>query len=102
MIENCFMQNNKNFKVDDKIGTFRKESLKLLVRNRTQEQDRKKNQWSKIKMISKLIIFLPIKFSRKNNNVKKKIFFHQGLEGGSVRDGQIDRESAHFLTISCL
>ena len=82
MIENCFMQNNKNFEVDDKISTFRKKSLKLLVRNRTQEQDRKKNQWSKIKMISKLIIFLPIKFSRKNNNVKKKIFFHQGLEGG--------------------
>lgn len=76
------MQNNKNFKVDNKIGTFRKESLKLRVRNRTQEQDRKKNQWSKIKMISKLIIFLPIKLFRKNNNVKKKHIFPPGGGGG--------------------
>lgn len=93
MTENCFMQNKKNFKVDDKIGMFKRESLKILVRNRTQEQERKNFQWSKIKMTSQLTIFLPIKIFRKNNNMRKKKSFHLG----GMRERWADRQRKHTL-----
>jgi len=48
-----------------------------------------KYQWSKIKKISKLIIFLSVKVFRKNNNFRKKNIFLPRV-GRSVRDRQIE------------